>query len=69
MKDERNLPEPITRGRIQSDRTGQGSQKMAAHSSRIDDLVKDYLQFRGLSSSLKALETELRNEKEKQFRV
>lgn len=50
-------------------RTGQGSLKMAAHCSRIDDLVKDYLQFRGLSFSLKTFETELKNEKEKQFRV
>ena len=56
-------------GESDSGRNGQSSQKMAAHSSRIDDLVKDYLQFRGLSSSLKALEIELRNEKEKQFKV
>ncbi|KAL3865137.1 hypothetical protein ACJMK2_006758 [Sinanodonta woodiana] len=42
---------------------------MAAATSRVDDMIKDYLVFRGLSSTLKVLENELKNEREKSFRV
>jgi len=43
--------------------------KMASTSGRVDEFVKDYLLYRGLSSTLKALDIELKNEKEKGFRV
>lgn len=43
--------------------------KMATAVGRVDEFVKDYLIYRGLSSTLKSLEIELRNEKEKGFRV
>ena len=36
---------------------------------RMDELVKEYLLYRGLNSSLKALELEIRNDKDKGFRV
>ena len=36
---------------------------------RMDEMIKDYLLYRGLSSSLKSLENDLRNEKEKGFQV
>ncbi|XP_052772488.1 WD repeat-containing protein 91-like isoform X1 [Mya arenaria] len=42
---------------------------MATSCGRVDELVKDYLLYRGLSSTLKSLEFELKNEKEKAFRV
>lgn len=42
---------------------------MATSSGRIDEFVKDYLIYRGLSSTLRTLELELKNEKEKAFRV
>ena len=42
---------------------------MAAATGRVDEFVKDYLAFRGLSTTLKTLESELKNEKEKGFRV
>ncbi|KAH3787616.1 hypothetical protein DPMN_165742 [Dreissena polymorpha] len=42
---------------------------MAASSGRVDEFVKDYLIFRGLSSTLRVLESELKVEKEKGFRV
>jgi len=42
---------------------------MASTSGRVDEFVKDYLLYRGLSSTLKALDIELKNEKEKGFRV
>lgn len=35
----------------------------------MDEMVKDYLLFRGLNATLRALETELKNEKDKGFRV
>ncbi|XP_053407705.1 WD repeat-containing protein 91-like [Mercenaria mercenaria] len=43
--------------------------KMATAAGRVDEFVKDYLIYRGLSTTLKTLEIELRNEKEKGFRV
>ncbi|XP_060570852.1 WD repeat-containing protein 91-like [Ruditapes philippinarum] len=42
---------------------------MATAVGRVDEFVKDYLIYRGLSTTLKTLEIELRNEKEKGFRV
>ena len=36
---------------------------------RMDELVKDYLLYRGLTATLRALEIELKNEKDKGFRV
>ncbi len=35
----------------------------------MDELVKDYLLYRGLNSTLKALELELKNDKDRGFRV
>ncbi|XP_013383261.1 WD repeat-containing protein 91 [Lingula anatina] len=40
-----------------------------AATGQLDDLVKDYLLFRGLTSTLRAFENELKNEKDKGFRV
>jgi len=42
---------------------------MAAASGRIDEFVKYYLIFRGFSTTLRNFEVELKNEKEKGFRV
>ena len=42
---------------------------MTSAAGRVDEFIKDYLTFRGLSTTLKTLEIELRNEKEKGFRV
>ncbi|ESO82720.1 hypothetical protein LOTGIDRAFT_177643 [Lottia gigantea] len=42
---------------------------MATATSRVDELIKDYLLFRGLTSTLKALENELKTEKEKGLRA
>ena len=44
------------------------SAKMAA-AVRMDDLVKDYLLYRGLTSTFKSYDSELRNEKDKGFCV
>lgn len=52
--------------------TSEGSRqliKMAAASGRVDEFVKDYLLHRGLSATLRTFDVELRNEKEKSFRV
>jgi len=35
----------------------------------IDERVKDYLLFRGLNATVRTLEAELRQEKDKGFRV
>ena len=35
----------------------------------LDDLVKEYLLFRGFTGSLKAFDSDLRSEKEKAFRA
>ncbi|XP_065648765.1 WD repeat-containing protein 91 isoform X2 [Hydra vulgaris] len=42
---------------------------MAALSSTIDSLVKEYLIFRGFTSSLKVLETEIKNDNNKSYKV
>lgn len=42
---------------------------MATATGRVDELVKDYLLFRGFTTSFKAFETELKTEKEKGLRV
>lgn len=39
-----------------------------ANSNFADDLVKEYLLFRGLTTSLKSLDAELKSEKDKGFR-
>ena len=40
-----------------------------ASTMRMDELVKDYLLFRGFNATLKTLENELKNDKDKGFRV
>ena len=42
---------------------------MAASVSRMDALVKEYLLYRGFHSTLKVMENEYKNEKEKGYRV
>ena len=42
---------------------------MAAAVSRMDGLVKEYLLFRGFHATLKTYESDIKNEKEKGFRV
>lgn len=36
---------------------------------QMDELVKEYLLFRGFSGTVRALETDLKSEKDKAFRV
>ena len=36
---------------------------------RTDEMIRDYLLFRGFTSTLKAFDTDLKNEREKGFRV
>ena len=36
---------------------------------RVDELVKDYLLYRGLNNALKSLEIDLKNDRDKGFRV
>jgi hypothetical protein len=40
-----------------------------AHAQYIDELIREYLLFRGFGATLKALDTELKVDKEKSFRV
>lgn len=42
---------------------------MAAAVERTDDLVREYLLYRGFTSSLKHLDSEIKADKEKGFRV
>ncbi|GFR95079.1 WD repeat-containing protein 91 [Elysia marginata] len=42
---------------------------MAASCEKLDQLVKDYLLFRGFTSTLKALDQELKTDKDKGLRV
>ncbi|KAJ8317213.1 hypothetical protein KUTeg_005117 [Tegillarca granosa] len=42
---------------------------MATATGRVDELVKDYLLFRGFTASFRAFETELKTEKEKGLRA
>ncbi|KAK6186094.1 hypothetical protein SNE40_008198 [Patella caerulea] len=42
---------------------------MATATNRVDELVKDYLLFRGLTTTLKTLELELKTDKEKGLRA
>ncbi|KAH9503206.1 WD repeat-containing protein 91 [Bulinus truncatus] len=42
---------------------------MAASCEKLDQLVKDYLLFRGFSSALKTLDQEIKNDKDKGLRV
>lgn len=43
--------------------------EMAAAVERTDDLVREYLLYRGFTSSLKHLDSEIKADKEKGFRV
>lgn len=43
--------------------------KMASAVERTDDLVRDYLLYRGFNSTLKHLDSEIKSDKEKGFRV
>lgn len=36
---------------------------------RMDEMVKDYLLFRGMTNSFKAFEIDLKNDKDRSFRV
>lgn len=40
-----------------------------SHVQYVDELVKEYLLFRGFSQTLKAFDNDLKAEKEKGFRV
>ena len=40
-----------------------------SHIQYLDELVKDYLLFRGLSQTLRTLDNELKLDKDKGFRV
>jgi len=40
-----------------------------SHIQYVDELVKEYLLFRGFSQTLKAFDNDLKTEKEKGFRV
>ena len=42
---------------------------MAALSSSIDSMLREYLIFRGFTASLKCLETEIKNDNNKSFKV
>ena len=42
---------------------------MASATARVDDFVKDYLLFRGCTSTLRVFENELKTDKEKALRV
>jgi len=43
--------------------------EMAAAVERTDDLVREYLIYRGFNSTLKHLDSEIKSDKEKGFRV
>lgn len=43
--------------------------KMASAVERTDDLVREYLIYRGFTSTLKLLDSEIKTDKEKGFRV
>lgn len=40
-----------------------------AHLQYLDELIKEYLVFRGFTSTLRSLENDLKNDKDKGFRV
>lgn len=40
-----------------------------AHVQHMDELIKEYLLFRGFTSTVRAFETDLKADKEKGFRV
>lgn len=40
-----------------------------AHTQYVDELIKEYLLFRGFGNTLKAFDTEIKTDKEKSFRV
>lgn len=42
---------------------------MAAAAERVDELVREYLLFRGFTATLKQLDAEIKADKEKGFRV
>ena len=43
--------------------------EMASATGRVDELVKDYLIYRGLTTTYRTFEAELKNDKEKGLRV
>ena len=45
------------------------NQEKMSHIQYVDELVKEYLLFRGFSQTLKAFDNDLKAEKEKGFRV
>ncbi|KAB7507306.1 hypothetical protein Anas_01084 [Armadillidium nasatum] len=40
-----------------------------AHLQYVDELIKEYLVFRGFTSTLRSLDNDLKNDKDKGFRV
>ena len=42
---------------------------MAASAPMLDDLIKEYLIFRGFTNTLKSFESDLKSDKDKSFRV
>lgn len=42
---------------------------MSESVQRMDELIRDYLLYRGLTNSLKSFDAELKNDKDKGFRV
>ena len=42
---------------------------MAAATSAIDDYIREYLLFRGFTSTLKAFEAEVKSDKDKSFKA
>lgn len=42
---------------------------MAAAVPMLDDIIKEYLVFRGFSNTLKSFESDLKADKDKSFRV
>ena len=42
---------------------------MAAGAPGVDELIREYLIFRGFTNTLRTFETEIKNDKDKNFRV
>lgn len=47
----------------------EAQKKMAAAVPMLDDVIKEYLVFRGFSNTLKSFESDLKADKDKSFRV
>lgn len=50
-------------------RHNEANEKMAAAIPMLDDVIKEYLVFRGFSNTLKSFESDLKADKDKSFRV